>query len=138
VYRKKGPIREFTDDYLRAKLAGMPLDEAWNALRPLTELGKLLGDLDVEVDVPEAIPLLEIPAGRINLQRLFYWHVCKAFYSSDLSLEEMNHVNFDWYAPSNARRHTPEEVRQWCAVAGLETIREVVEEAGITVVARKV
>lgn len=46
---------------------------------PLSRLGKVLGELDIEIDVPEAVGLLEIPAGRINLQRLFYWHVFKAF-----------------------------------------------------------
>ena len=26
----------------------------------------------------------------------------------------MNHINFDWYAPKNAFRQSPEEVRSWC------------------------
>lgn len=138
VYRRKGPIREFTDDYIRERLQSMTAPEAWDALMPLTQLGKALGELDVEVDVPEAVPLLEIPAGRINLQRLFYWHICKAFYHEELNLEEMNHINFDWFTPRNAHRQSPEEVQAWCRAAGLEIEREVVEPAGITIVARKV
>ncbi len=137
VYRKKGPIREFTDDYIRDKLQAMTPREAWDALIPLTKLGKTLGALDIEIDVPEKIDLLEIPAGRINLQRLFYWHVFKAFYRSDMSLDELNHINFDWYAPRNAHRQRPEEVRRWCRDAGLAIEREIVELAGITVIARK-
>jgi hypothetical protein len=50
----------------------------------------------------------------------------------------MNHINFDWYAPTNAHRQTPEQVRLWCAQAGLDIEREIVEEAGITVIARKI
>jgi arsenite methyltransferase len=137
VYRRKGPIREFTDDLVRSRLQGLSPDEAWQALMPLTRLGKALGELQMEIDVPEVIDLLEIPAGRIDLQRLFYWHVCKAFYRPDMSIDEMNHINFDWFAPRNSHRQSPEEVRAWCAEAGLTIERERIEEAGITVVARR-
>jgi len=137
VYRKKGPIREYSDDYIRDKLASMTPEQAWRALMPLSKLGKVLGELDIEIDVPERIDLLEIPAGRINLQRFFYWHVLKAFYRPDLTLDELNHINFDWYAPRNARRHTEDEVRRWCAELSLKIEHEHVEEAGITVIARK-
>ncbi len=137
VYRRKGPIREFTDDYLRERLQALPPDEAWERLMPLTRLGQALGDLDLEVEVPEEVDLLGIPAGRIPIQRLFYWHVFKAFYDPELSLEELHHINFDWYAPANAHRQSPEEVRAWCAEAGLAVEREVLEPAGITIVARR-
>lgn len=137
VYKKKGPIREFTDDYIREKLQAMTPEEAWEAMRPLTRLGVALGDLDIEIDVPEAIPLLDIPAGRISLQRFMYWNVFKAFYDQDKTEEELNHINFDWYAPCNAHRHTPEEVRSWCEDNGLKVQRMQVENAGITVVAKQ-
>ena len=137
VYRRKGPVREFTDDYIRERLQELEPQEAWDAVMPLTKLGKALGDLGVRVDVPEDVELLGIPAGAIDLQRLFYWHVFKAFHHPDLSLDELNHINFDWYAPRNAHRQSPEEVRAWCAEAGLEIEREVVEDAGITIVARR-
>jgi arsenite methyltransferase len=137
VYKKKGPIREFTDDYLRQKLQPMTPDEAWQAMEPLTQLGISLGELNAEIDIPQPIDVLGIPAGRINVQRLFYWHVAKMFYRPDLNFDEMNHINFDWYAPANAARQSPEEVRAWCAESGLTIEREVVEEAGITVIARK-
>jgi SAM-dependent methyltransferase len=137
VYRKKGPMREFTDDYIRHQLQALTPQEAWTAVMPLTKLGKVLGELNIEIEVPEAIELLEIPAGKINLQRFFYWNLFKAFYRSDMTLDEMNHINFDWYAPRNAHRHTIEEVRGWCAEAGFTIERERVEEAGITVIARK-
>lgn len=138
VYNRKGPLREFTDDYIRAKLQAMSPDEAWEAMKPLTQLGIALGEIDREIEIAEPIGLLDIPAGRISVQRLFYWHVGKIFYRPDLTPEEMNHINFDWYAPANAHRQTPDQVRSWCADAGLVVEREVVEEAGITVIARKV
>ena len=104
---------------------------------PLTKLGELLGRLNLQIDVPETIDLLGIPAGKIDLQRLFYWHIFKAYYRTEWSLEEMNHVNFDWYAPKNSFRQTPQEVRSWCKELNLDIDREIVEEAGITVIARK-
>jgi arsenite methyltransferase len=137
VYRRKGPIREFTDDHVRAKLREMTPQQAWSAMMPLTKLGKLLGDLKIEIDVPEAIDLLEIPAGRIDLQRLFYWHVFKAFHHERWSLDELNHINLDWYAPANAHRQTPEQVRAWCAEAGLVVEREHLQDSGITIIARR-
>ncbi len=137
VYKKKGPVREFTDDYIRDKLQLMAPQDAWRAMEPLTHLGAALGRLDAEIDIPQAIDLLGIPAGRVNVQRLFYWHVAKAFYHPDLSFDEMNHINFDWYAPVNAARQSPEEVRAWCEDSGLLIEREVIEDAGITVIARK-
>ena len=137
IYRKKGPVREFTDDYMRDKLQTMPPEKAWEALKPLTDIGIQLGASDLEIDLPDGFPLLEIPAGKISLQRFFYWHVAKAFYRPELSFEEMHHINFDWYAPKNAHRQTPEEVAAWCSELGLEIRHMRPEDAGITVVARK-
>lgn len=137
VYRKKGPIREFTDDYIRDRISGMSPEEAWKALAPLTQLGITLGEANLEIDIPEPIDVLDIPAGKINLQRLFYWHIFKAYYRPDWKFEEMQHVNFDWYAPKNAHRHTKQEVEKWCAEAGLVIERLDEEElAGYTVIAR--
>lgn len=137
VYRTKGPIREFTDDYVRNLLQTMAPEEAWRALEPLTELGIKLGELDATIDIPHAIDILGIPAGPINVQRLFYWHVAKIFYRPEYTFDEMQHINYDWYAPRNAHRQSEEQVRQWCADSGMEIEREVVEEAGITVIARR-
>lgn len=137
VYRKKGPIREFTDDYLRQKLKDMTENEAWDALMPLTKLGQILGDLNIEIEIPEAIQLLDIPAGKINIQRLIYWHVFKAFHHPELTLDEMNHINYDWFVPSNASRHTKQEIETWCSESNLVIERLVEEPAGFTVVAQK-
>jgi SAM-dependent methyltransferase len=137
VYKRKGPIREFSDDFIRGALRDMDPEEAWRAMEPLTKLGVALGELGIEIEIPEDIELLEIPAGRYDIQRFFYWHVAKAYYRPELSFDELNHINYDWYAPANAHRQTLEEVRAWCAEADLEVEREHVEDAGITVIARR-
>ncbi|MBI38509.1 MAG: SAM-dependent methyltransferase [Leptospiraceae bacterium] len=136
VYSKKAPIREFTDDYVREAISDMSDDEAWEALKPLTRLGKVLGDLDVEFEVPDDIPILGIEKGTYNLQRFFFYKICKAFYRPEYSEDEMNHINFDWFRPHNCYRHTPEEIGDFCAAAGLQVERMHVGESGIAVIAR--
>jgi arsenite methyltransferase len=133
VYRRKGPIREFTDDYVREQLAELTPAEAWEAMRPLTRLGQALAELETTVEVPEDVPLLGIKAGRHDVQRLIYWNVAKLFWNPELTFEENNHLNFDWYAPRYAWRHTEDEVRRWFAESGLEIARLHVHEAGFTV-----
>jgi arsenite methyltransferase len=137
VYRKKGAIREFSDDYIRDAIADMPPEEAWEALRPLTRLGQTLAELQVEVEVPEDIPMLGIKAGRLDVQRFVYWNVAKMFWNHDLSFEENHHFNFDWYHPRYAHRQSAEEVRRWCEEAGLRIHHFVEEEPGFTVRAYK-
>lgn len=137
VYAKKSVIREFTDDHIREKLKGMSNEEAWEALIPLTKLGKALGELNLTIDIPEDIPLLGIPKGPMDLQRFFYWHICKAYHRPEFSLDEMNHMNFDWFRPLNCHRHTTEEVESFCQDAGLEIEHLNVQPSGITVVALK-
>ncbi|MDQ8039471.1 MAG: class I SAM-dependent methyltransferase [Rickettsiella sp.] len=137
IYCKKAPIREFCDDYIRKKLAEKNPSEVWDALIPLTELGIKLGELDVEIEITNDIPILEIAAGKINLQRFFYWYIFKAFYNKNLSFKEMHHINFDWYAPKNSHRHSIEEVHKWCQENNLTIRHEKIELSGITCIAQK-
>jgi ubiquinone/menaquinone biosynthesis C-methylase UbiE len=137
VYARKAPIREFTDARIRSWLAKYTDEEAWRQLYPLTKLGIELGKAAVTIEVPEDIPYLGITKGSYDLQRLFYWKICKAFYRPEFSFEEMNHLNYDWFRPLNNQTHTPEEVREMCERASLVIDRMAVEEAGITVVASK-
>ena len=70
VYKKKAPIREFVDDHIREQIQDLEPSQVWNKLKPLTKLGKTLGDLNIEIDIKESIDLLKIAWGKINLQRL--------------------------------------------------------------------
>ena len=137
VYRKKSPIREFADDYIRDYLRNFNDDDAWKKLMPITKLGKALGDLKATVNIPEAIPYLGIPSGKTDVQRLFYWHIFKVFYRENFSIQEMNHINFDWYRPLNCFRFSTTEVRNWCRKNKFSIERLHEEEAGISVVAQK-
>ncbi|MEO6692488.1 MAG: class I SAM-dependent methyltransferase [Saprospiraceae bacterium] len=138
VYVKKAPLREYTDDLIRDTISKMNNDDAWEALLPLTKLGKALADLNTELDVPEDIPYLGIKKGKINIQRFFYWYICKMWVRPETDLNEMNLVNFDWFRPLNCYRHTPEEVKIFCRNAGLKVEHMDIMESGITVVAKKI
>ena len=137
VYARKAAIREFTDDFIRGKLSEMTDELAWKALEPLTKLGVALGEIDAVIDVPEDIPYLGIKRGKLDLQRFFYWNICKMYYRPEFSFDEMNHINFDWFRPLNCHRHTPDEIREWCSEFSLDIERLDVQEAGITVVATR-
>jgi arsenite methyltransferase len=138
VYAKKSVIREFTDDYIREQLKPLSDEEAWDALIPLTKLGRELGRLNINVNVPEDIPFLGIKKGELDLQRFIYWNIFKAYYRPEYNLDEMNHINFDWYRPMNCRRHSIEEIKDYCGQAHLAIEHLNVQEAGFTVIARKI
>ena len=79
--------------------------------------------------MPEDVRSAGDPGRPIDVQRLFYWHVVKAFWNDLHSFDELAHINFDWFPPRNAHRQSPEEVREWCAEAALEIERDDVHEA---------
>lgn len=133
IYAKKGPIREFADDHIRSLVSRMPADEAWAALLPVTKLAKALSDLKATVTVPEDVPQLGIKAGTYDVQRLIYWHFAKLFWNDELGFDGSHHVNFDWYHPAFAHRHTEEEIRGWCDDLGLKIVRLHAQESGYTI-----
>ena len=133
VYRKKAPLREYADDYVRGLVQGRSPDEAWKMMESLTKLGKALAGLNAEVEVPEDVAVLGIRAGRYDIQRLIYYTMFKCYWNGRLTFDENVHVNFDWYTPRYASRHTVEEIRAWIEEAGLTVAHESVEESGITI-----
>jgi len=132
IYKKKGPIREFCDDYLRRFSTRLSERECWEFSKKMTSFGKALSDLHVEFEVPENIPALGIQAGKYNLQRFFYYHIFKCFWNERFNFNENNLVNFDWYHPAYAHRHSGGEVKTWYQKAGLKLVHLDISESGIT------
>jgi hypothetical protein len=54
------------------------------------------------------------------------------------SFDENNLVNFDWYHPVDAHRHTVEEVKSWFEEAGLQEIVITEPESGIGARGKKI
>ncbi|MEN8810587.1 MAG: class I SAM-dependent methyltransferase [Flavobacteriales bacterium] len=110
VYRKKALPRELLDDYFRSATHDIPNEQLWEMSSQLTELGKRLSELEITFDSPD-IPLLGIKGGKQDLQRFIYWNFIKCFWREDWGKEMSDATNFDWYAPSNAKRYSKEEFK---------------------------
>ena len=137
VYKKKTPLREFADDHIRTVIQDFPPDQAWKMMEPLTRLGKALADLKLELNIPEDIDVLGVKAGRYDLQRFIHYSVFKCFWNDRMTFDENVLVNYDWYHPHYAWRHTVEEVRGWIEKVGLNVTHQLVDEPGITVRAKR-
>ena len=127
-YAKKALPRELLDDYFRTKCKDLSSSELWGMSKNLTKLGKILSDLEIEIEVP-SIPQLGIKGGRQDLQRFIYWNFIKCFWNAELGKDTSDSVNFDWYSPSNARRFTQDEVLKIVSENGLKVVYFHTEEA---------
>jgi SAM-dependent methyltransferase len=132
VYKKKAPIREFVDDYIRDKISCLPYDEAFQVCKQITDLGRVLSQTGISIHAPQ-IEVLEIEGGVYDLQRFLYHFFMKCFWNPNLTFLENAAINFDWYHPQIASRHTIEEVRGWFKKEGLTLLHEHVDFYGITV-----
>jgi arsenite methyltransferase len=137
IYRKKAPIREFVDDFVRDRVAHLRPEDAWKRMEALTAFGRSLSAITQELCIEQDLPELGIKAGHYDVQRFLYYHVLKCYWNRDLSFEDNVHVNFDWYHPQYAHRHTPDEVHAWLAELGLREQSFRVSDSGIAVVAEK-
>jgi hypothetical protein len=115
----------------------MAPEEAMDLGRDLAELGRELSRVGGTVNLERGVPLLGIEPGEHNVQRLIYWTMLKCFWNDGFSPNLNALVNYDWYHPPYASRHTPDEVREWCDENGLSVDRLDVSDAGISVLARR-
>ena len=113
VYNKKGPIREFCDDYIRNFTTKLSTSECEKFAEAMTEFGKSLREMNIKIKVPKDIPFLDISVGEYDLQRFVYWNFFKCWWDDDGDKDYSNAVNFDWYHPPYAFRYSEEEFRSW-------------------------
>lgn len=111
VYSKKALPRELVDDYFRKATHDISNEDMWQFSEQLTELGKRLSALKVEIESPD-IPLLGIKGGKYDIQRFIYWNFLKCFWRDDWGFDLCKSTNYDWYAPSNAKRFSKDEFLQ--------------------------
>jgi SAM-dependent methyltransferase/uncharacterized protein YbaR (Trm112 family) len=119
VYKQMGAARQFADRYIREQFAALDPEECFTACEGLTELGHQLSDLNATVTLERGVPVLGIPPGTHNVQRLIYYNFVKCFWNDAFDFETNNMVNYDWYHPSFAWQHTEEEVRSWLDQLGV-------------------
>jgi len=134
VYNRKAPIRELADDYIREHTTTLSNEDCWEFSRRMTLLGRELTRTQARFELPEDVELLGFHAGEHDVQRFLYWNVLKCFWNEQYDFELNVAVNFDWYHPRHAHRHTPDEVRGWFEAAGLEVTLLDSGESGISAV----
>jgi hypothetical protein len=128
VYAKKALPRELVDDYFRTRTHGVSQEEMWEFAAQLTELGKRLSELNISFEAPD-IPLLGIKGGKYDVQRFIYWNFLKCFWNAEWGFEMSKATNFDWYAPSNAKRYSQAEFEAMIAENNLKIAYFHAEEA---------
>jgi SAM-dependent methyltransferase len=119
VYAKKALPRELLDEYFRSFCKQCTKEQLWEMSEQLTLLGKTLSDLKINIEVPD-IPLLGIKGGTLDIQRFLYWNFLKCFWNEELSWNHNVVINYDWYAPSNAKRYSEEDFKLWAEYNKLE------------------
>lgn len=132
VYKKKAPVREFVDDYVREKISCLPYEEALQVCKQITDLGRVLSQAKISIHVPK-VEVLGIEEGEYDLQRFVYHFFMKCFWNSNLTFQENAAINYDWYHPQIATRHTIEEVKEWFMQEDLSILHEHIDFYGITV-----
>ena len=137
VYNKKAPMREFADDFIREHTTTMSGKECVEFSKDMTYLGKVLSQLKKKIKIPRDIPVLKIKAGTYDVQRFIYWYFLKCFWAEDGNFERSVGVNFDWYFPKFAFRHTPDEVRKWYADTKTKIVHFKEIESGISITGKK-
>lgn len=138
LYKKMGPARQFSDAHIRSQFMGLSPEDCYAACEGLTELGRELSRLGAKIRLEKPIPVLGIPAGEHDVQRLLYYNFVKCFWNDAFDYETNNMVNFDWYHPHNAWQHTQEEVEGWLDAMGVrERSFQNANPNGLSVLIRK-
>ena len=133
VYNKKAPVREFADDFIRESTVNMSIKDCMEFSKSMALLGKSLVKVNKKISIPNDIPLLGIKKGTYDVQRFIYWHFLKCFWDPSNNLERSIGVNFDWYSPKYAYRHTPQEVKTWFKNTKLKITHFKEIESGINI-----
>lgn len=136
VYRRKAPLREYSDRFVHEQIRALDYDEAMEACRQVTAFGKALATQAGEVTVPD-VEVLGIRAGTYPVQRLVYHFFLKCFYNEAAGDEASAVTNFDWFHPDLASHHEVGEVRSWFEDGGLEVSWVHEDEYGITMHGRR-
>ena len=136
IYKKKGPIREFTDDYIRETSTNMTEQKCIELSKELANLGKNLSNIKAKIKITNDIPLLEIKSGTYDVQRFIFYNFIKCWWSKNVPFEQSVATNFDWYFPKFAFRHTPKEIKKWYKDSKIKIIHWNEIESGISVSGR--
>ena len=138
VYKIKGPLREFADNFIRESTVKMTEKQCIQFSKDMALLGKSLSQIKKTVTISRNIPLLEIKAGTYDVQRFIYWNFLKCWWSKDVPFDQSIATNFDWYFPEYAYRHSPKQVKKWFNESKLRITHFNEIESGISLNGKKI
>lgn len=118
VYKKKFFLREWMDDSIRFFTTRMSMKNCLKFSRFMYRLGKVLHQIHP------------------RLHLWIYWRVAKCFYNPKFTYENNLRINYDWYSPPIAHRHTLSEVYEWTHALHLEIQHLDEGRSGISVKAK--
>ena len=73
-----------------------------------------------QVTIPQEIrQALGIRQGSYPVQTFLYEHFIKCWYNEKFGERDSDLMNFDWYHPEYAWRHSLDKLREWFTAAGL-------------------
>jgi len=137
VYKKQKPVRQLTDDYIRSVISSMEPEAAFEAVKPLTQLGIALGKIKEPLEIPEDIPCLDVKKGTYSVQSFFYYHIMKLFYNPDLPFIRHNVNNWNAYYPKHVLFLDPDDIRSYFVANAFDIETWNTQGNGIGIVAVK-
>jgi len=137
IYKLKGPMREFADNFIRESTVKMTEKQCIEFSKDMAVLGKNLSKIKKTVTISRDIPVLQIKAGTYDVQRFIYWNFLKCWWSGDVPFDQSVATNFDWYFPEYSYRHSPKEVRKWFKDLKLKITHFNEIESGVSVNGKK-
>ncbi len=133
LYKKKAPIREYCDDYIRSKIENLSYEDTMEIIDEITDLAKNLSAINSKIKIKKSISILGIEKGEYTIQRFIYHFFSKMFWNDEFSFNDNSLINYDWYHPQLSSRHTPKEILNWFEKNNLKVIHKTVDNYGITV-----
>lgn len=120
VVARKSNVREKMDLIIRDSIARLREKDKQNAVRKITEIGKLLSEININVKVPGDCSELGTLSGKeMSLQRFIYYAVFKCFYNKEFLFDKSMEFNYDWYCYEKCNKFTLDELCIWYIKNGI-------------------
>lgn len=136
VYGIKHPFREFSDEWVREVFQSLSQEAQILLSQNITRLGEQLSSLQETLSI-EGLEPLGFSSGNYPVQKFFYDYFFKCFWNTQLGEHGSTAVNFDWFSPSLASKHSLSEIESWFRELDLEIVHSLQDEYGITVHGRR-
>lgn len=114
IYAEKSPIRENFDKIIRDAIAQLPSEEKHDVAKKMTDIGRILSEMEVDVQIPEDFAEFgHLKGENMSLQRFIYFAIMKCFWNEDFTYDKCVEFNHDWYSYPVCNTVSPEDAKRW-------------------------